>query len=183
MRLIVSFAALAVAAPLLGVPAFAADFDAVPTVAVRAEGDGGAASARVDIAAPPSAVWAALTDCAGYPRYMPGVISCRIVSRGPGFEVREQKIRSLPLMKPLTNIFRADLTPPSRFKFQRVGGDWKRSEGEWRLTAVPGGTHVSYEIHVAMNGAAPAGLVRSSVASSLPRSLEALRKEALRRAQ
>jgi carbon monoxide dehydrogenase subunit G len=171
------------AAFALATPALAADFNAAPQVNVRAEGDGGAASASVDIAAPPAAVWAALTDCAGYPRYMPGVISCRIVSKGPGFEVREQKIKGLPLMKPLTNVFRADMTPPSRFSFHRVGGDWKRSEGEWRLTAVPGGTHVTYEIHVAMAGSAPAGLVRSSVASGLPRSLEALRKEALRRAR
>ncbi len=178
MRLIVLLLALAAATPVA-----AADFNAKPAVSVRAEGDGGAANASVDIAAPPSAVWAALTDCAGAPRYMPGLVSCRIVSRGPGFEVREQKIRGLPLMKPLTNVFRADLTPPSRFKFHRVGGDWKRSEGEWRLTAIPGGTHVTYEIHVAMNGAAPAGLVRSSVASGLPRSLEALRKESLRLAQ
>ena len=178
MRLTVLLLALAAATPVL-----AGDFTAKPAVSVRAEGDGGAASASVDIAAPPSAVWAALTDCAGYPRYMPGVVSCRIVSRGPGWEVREQKIRGLPLMKPLTNIFRADLTPPSRFSFHRVGGDWKRSEGEWRLTAIPGGTHVTYEIHVAMAGAAPAGLVRSSVASGLPRSLEALRKESLARAR
>lgn len=177
MRPFVVLAALALASP-----AAAADFNAKPAVSVRAEGDGGAASASVDIAAPPKAVWAALTDCAGYPRYMPGVISCRIVSKGPGYEVREQKIRGLPLMKPLTNVFRADLTPPSDFRFHRVGGDWKRSEGEWKITAIPGGSHVTYEIHVAMAGTAPAGLVRSSVASGLPKSLEALRKEAVRRA-
>ena len=172
---------LAVALLLGAAPASAADFNADPVVSVRTEGDGGAASASLDIAAPPSAVWAALTDCAGAPRYMPGLISCQVVKKGQGWEVREQKIKGL--FRPMTNVFRADMDPPSRFRFHRIGGDWKRSEGEWRLTAIPGGTHVTYEIHVAVNGPAPASLVKSAVGSSLPRSLEALRKEARRRAQ
>jgi carbon monoxide dehydrogenase subunit G len=162
-------------------PALAVDFAADPVVSVRTEGDGGAASASLDIAAPPSAVWAALTDCAAAPRYMPGLISCKVVSKGAGWEVREQKIKGL--FGPMTNVFRADLDPPSRFRFHRVGGDWKRSEGEWRVTAIPGGAHVSYEIHVAVNGPAPAALVKSIVGSSLPKSLEALRAEALKRAR
>ena len=36
----------------------------------------------MDVAAPPQAVWAVLTDCAGAPRVMPKLISCTVLEKG-----------------------------------------------------------------------------------------------------
>lgn len=167
----------------------AQDFAAAPVVTAKADPgqSGGSVSASIDIGAPPAAVWSALTDCAGAARYMPKLISCRIVEKGPGgrWEIREHKIRG-PVFHPvMTSQFRADLDPERSLAFHRTGGDWKRSEGEWRLSPLDGGkaTHVTYKISAAVSGPVPSGMLRSSIASGVRDSLLALRRESMARAR
>ena len=62
---------------------------ALPVVGVSRRRQMTLVTASIDIDAPPKAVWDALTDCANFPRYMPKLISCRIVDKGPGWEIRE----------------------------------------------------------------------------------------------
>jgi hypothetical protein len=139
----------------------------------------------MDVHAPPQVVWSTLTDCPNATQFMPKLISCKVVERGPGgrWEIREHKLRG-GLFKPvMRNVFRADFDPPRQLSFHRVAGDWKRSEGVWRLRAVDGGrgTHVDYETHVAVAGPVPVSMVRSAVAKGMPEAMLALRREAVRR--
>lgn len=166
----------------------AQDFKAPPSVSAKADPgqSGGSVSASIDIQAPPSAVWSALTDCAGAPSYMPKLISCRIIEKGPGgrWEIREHKIKG-PVFHPvMTSQFRADLEPQKSLTFRRTGGDWKRSEGEWRLSPLDGGkaTRVTYRISAAVSGPVPSGMMRSSIASGVRESMLALRRESMARA-
>lgn len=166
--------------------ASAQEYAKPPVVNAKAEPGltGGSVNASIDIEAPPSAVWSALTDCAGAPRFMPKLISCRILNKGPGWEEREHRIKG-PFFKPvMTSQFRADMQTERSIAFHRTGGDWKRSQGEWRLTPLAGGkgTHVTYQISAAINGPAPSGMVRSSIASGVREALLALRKESMARA-
>jgi uncharacterized protein YndB with AHSA1/START domain len=167
--------------------ASAGPFDGPPQINVEVEPGGGAAAvvhAQMDVAAPPSAVWAALYDCAGAPRYVPGLISCKVVAHGAGWEEREHRLKG-PIFHPVViNRFRADFTPDQRLAFHRTGGDWKRSDGEWRLTPLGGGkaTHVTYVLHFAIDAPISSGMLRDGVAKGMPRSLEALRREAIARA-
>jgi uncharacterized protein YndB with AHSA1/START domain len=180
-------AALLAAALMQGPATSAGPFDGPPQINVQVEPGGGAAAvvhAQMDVAAPPAAVWAALYDCAGAPRYVPGLISCQVVARGPGWEEREHRLKG-PIFHPVVvNRFRADFTPDQRLAFHRTGGDWKRSDGEWRLTPLAGGkaTHVTYLLHFAIDAPISSGMLRDGVAKGLPKSLEALRHEAIARA-
>lgn len=169
-----------------GAAAAAAGYDAAPVVSAEAEGgSGGVVRAVFDIDAPPSVVWATLTDCAGATRFMPKLISCRIVQRDPAgrWEIREHRLRGGALKPVMRNVFRADFQPGREIAFHRVDGDWKRSDGAWRLTPLAGGkaTHVTYEIHVAVNGPVPAALVRGAVAKGAPEAMLALRRECVAR--
>jgi uncharacterized protein YndB with AHSA1/START domain len=177
MRLV--FALLA-AALVVTAPAAAQNYRAAPVVNAQRSGDGGAASASMDVRAPPAAVWAVLMDCANARRFMRDLISCRIVERGQGWEVREHRVRGWMLKPVLRSVSRITLTPNRRFAFSRVEGDWERSEGAWVLTPIDGGrgTHVEYSIDAALPGPVPAGLSRGRLVNSVRTTLLDLRREA-----
>ena len=165
----------------------AMDYDGAPRVTATAEGaEGAVVRAVMDVAAPPLAVYAALADCARAPLFMPGLLSCRVLERDPAgrWEVREHRLRGNVLKPVLLNIFRIDLEPPGRLAFRRLAGDWARSEGEWRINPLQGGlgARVTYETHMAMAGPVPRALVRTAIAQAMPRSMLALRREAVTRA-
>ncbi len=175
--------ALLFAAALFAAPAYAQNYDAAPVVTGQREGaDGGAARASMDVRAPPEAVWGVLADCPNATRYMRNLVSCRVLDRGDGWEVREHRVRGGPFLGVLRNVSRIVLEPHRRLSFRRIEGDWSRSEGEWRLTPIDGGrgTHVEYEISAAMDGGLPPGISQGFMYRSVRRTLSALRREAER---
>jgi len=174
---------LLLAAALFAAPAYAQRYEAAPVVSGQRVGrDGGAASASMDVRAPPEAVWAVLADCPNATRFMRNLLSCRVLDHGDGWEVREHRVRGGPFLGVLRNVSRITLEPTRRMSFRRIEGDWSRSEGEWRLTPIDGGrgTHVEYEINAAINGGLPAGVSQSFLYSSVRSTLAALRREAER---
>lgn len=138
----------------LATPVLAADYDAAPRVTANRAGNGGEARASVDIHAPPARVWSVLSDCAHARRFMRDLISCRVLHRGSGWEVREHRIRGWLLHPVMRNVLRVSLTPNRRLAFNRVSGDWARSEGVWMLRPIDNGrgTHVTYHIAAAISG-------------------------------
>jgi uncharacterized protein YndB with AHSA1/START domain len=177
MRIAVLVVALALAAP-----AAAQEYDAAPVVRAQRSGDGGQARASMDVNAPPSAVWAVLSDCAQARRFMRNLLSCRVLEQGDGWDVREHRVRGWPLRPVMRNVSRITLEPNRRLAFRRVEGDWSRSEGEWVLTPIDDGrgTHVEYRIDAAMDGVLPAGISQSLLIGQVRGTLAALRREAER---
>jgi uncharacterized protein YndB with AHSA1/START domain len=177
MRIALLLFALAFAAP-----AAAQDYDAAPVVVAHRNGDGGQARASMDVNAPPSAVWAVLSDCGQARRFMRQLISCRVLEQGEGWDVREHRVRGWPLRPVMRNVSRITLEPNRRLSFRRVEGDWTRSEGEWVLTPIDDGrgTHVEYRIDAAMSGMLPAGVSQSLLVNNVRGTLSALRREAER---
>ena len=174
-----------VAAAFIPAVALAQSYDAAPAVqAMAVAGSAASVSASMDVAASPSVVWSTLIDCANATRFMPKLISCKVLEKGPGWEVREHRLKGGVFKPVMRNVFRADFTPGRRLAFHRVAGDWKKSEGEWRLSPIDGGkgTHVTYHTDVAVDGPVPVSWVRSAVAKGMPQSMRALRDEAVRRA-
>mgnify|MGYP003577257163 CR=1 FL=1 len=177
MRTGIAFALL-----LLATPASAQNYRAAPVVAAQRGGDGGRASASMDVPAPPSAVWSILSDCGRARSFMRDLVSCRVPDRGEGWDVREHRVRAFPLGAVMRNVSRITLEPNRRLAFHRLEGEWTRSEGEWRLTPIDDGrgTHVEYQIDAAFRGPIPAGISQSRLVSSVRNTLADLRREAER---
>jgi uncharacterized protein YndB with AHSA1/START domain len=177
-------AALILVAVLLATPANAQNYGATPTVSAQRAGDGARARASMDVRAPPSAVWSILSDCGQARRFMRDLVSCRVLDRGEGWDIREHRVRGFPLGPVMRNVSRITLEPNRRLAFRRVEGDWTRSEGEWRLTPIDDGrgTHVEYQIDAAFRGPIPAGMSQSRLVSSVRNTLADLRREAERAA-
>ncbi len=160
----------------LASPAFAANYNAPPVVTAHRAGNGGEARASVDIHAPPARVWSVLSDCAHARRFMRDLISCRVLERGRGWELREHRIRGWLLRPVMRNVLRVTLTPNRRLAFHRVSGDWARSQGAWTLTPIDNGrgAHVTYHISAAINGAV--SVPQSTLINGVRRTLADLRR-------
>ena len=146
---------------------------------------GGAAliHAAIDIAAPPKAVWAVMTDCKLAARLVVTVTVSKII-RGDaraGWDVREQVTRGNLFVPPIRNVFHSDYQPYTLIRFHRIGGDLKIEEGEWRLRALDGGaaTEVTYVNTVAANITAPAFMVRAGMKGDTAKVLINLRRESV----
>jgi hypothetical protein len=135
----------------------------------------------VDIDAPPRVVWRVMTDCRETPKLIASADPCRVLSPGPGWDVREQVTRGGLFLPTIHNIYHSEYQPFSLIRFHRVGGDLKVEEGEWRLEPLDGGraTRVIYVNRVAANILAPAVLVRAGLRNDTPKVLLNLRRESM----
>jgi uncharacterized protein YndB with AHSA1/START domain len=167
---------------LLAGEASAQNYTATPVVNAHRDGNGGRAAASMDVHAPPAAVWEILSDCPNARRYMRELISCRVLERGDGWDVREHRVRGWPLKPVLRSVSRITLEPNRRLTFHRLEGDWSRSDGEWRLTPIDDGrgTHVEYELDAAIPSPFPASWTQSVLIGRMRASLLDLRREAER---
>jgi uncharacterized protein YndB with AHSA1/START domain len=178
MRFLVVFLMLV----LTTAPVAAQNYNAAPIVNTRRVGNGGEARAAMDVRAPPHVVWSILSDCGQARRFMRNLLSCRVLERGDGWDVREHRSRGWMLMPVMRNVSRITLEPDRRLSFRLIEGDWSRSDGEWTLTPIDGGrgTHVTYRISAALAGGAPVGVSRSMLTNNVRGTLAALRREAER---
>jgi uncharacterized membrane protein len=174
---IAGFAPLAQAAPA----------DPPPTIDARpdARGASGDVSASIEINASPAKVWAVLIDCAGVPRLMVNVRSCRVLSHDPAgrWDVREQ-VTNASLLPAVRTVLRSDYDYGRSVRFHRIDGDFKVLEGQWLLAPLDGGsrTRVTYESRVTAPFAAPGFVVRAVLRKDLPRTLINLRQASERAA-
>lgn len=155
---------------------------AVLVEAMVDEAEGAArVSAVIDIAAPPEAVWAVMTDCDRAPKFVPDLVSCRILESDPNgaWDVREHIIDWAWFLPNVRNVFRSEYEPPRVLRFKRVDGDMARSEGEWRLEPRNGraGTRLFYMALLSPKSWIPPSMALSSVRSDVPKVLSALRRE------
>lgn len=189
-RFVIFFAILALLAPsaaqaeiAIGHPEEArlAAGDVLVDVHVDEAQDAANVAAVADIAAKPETVWAVMTDCERAPRFVPDLVSCRVLERDPAgaWDIREHIIDWTWFLPNIRNVFRSDYEAPHRLRFKRVDGDLRLSEGEWRLEPLNGGaaTRVYYTAMLSPNSWVPASFALSSVRSDVPKILRALRRE------
>lgn len=171
---------LVIAVLLFAPSAGAQDYGKPPEVLLQPSEDGGLARASMDVRAPPRVVWTLLTNCDHAHLYMRELLSCEILERGEGWELREHRVRGWLFRPVLRNVARVELDPVRRLSFQRVAGDWTRSDGHWLLTPIDGGegTHVEYRLDAEIEGGLPAVLSRAVLRDRVRRTLAALRRVA-----
>src|SRR5471030_1547383 len=84
-----------------------------------ADDGAGLIHAAIDIAAPPSVVWAVMTDCRMASRLVITVTSCTVMQgdQRTGWDVREQVTRGNFFVPVIHNVFRSDYQPYSLIRF------------------------------------------------------------------
>lgn len=146
----------------------------------------GRAFAAVDIPAPPSAVFAALTDCSRAKRYVKSLVSCRALKRDPAglWEVRETMVRVSIALPDFRAVARLDFIPGQQIRFKQTEGSFDYAEGQWDL--VPFGenrnTRVFYKVRAGTSIPVPDFVLQNVIESDVPETLRGLRREVLRAA-
>jgi carbon monoxide dehydrogenase subunit G len=157
----------------------------VTIVGPDAKGAAGMVQAIIDIPVPPSVLWNTMLDCKGANRFIEGLQKCRILKKDPKgkWDVREHVVSWLALMPSTRSEFRSDYQKHRSIKFMRTGGDLKILEGEWNLQSVQKGkeTRLTYMARVDPGTILPSSMIRAAVEADFPKTLKALRKEAIRR--
>jgi hypothetical protein len=136
--------------------------------------------ASIDIAAPPTAVWGVITDCARQPQVVPNLESRRIVRHDPAgrWDIREHIINWATLMPKLCTVVLTSYEVGYRMLFKRVAGDMRISEGGWRVepAANARGSRLYYTALVAPNFAVPQFMIEHTVNNELPNMLRAIER-------
>lgn len=156
---------------------------AVVDVTADPEGGAGVVRAAIDIPAEPGQVWATMIDCERAPRFVKGLKSCRVLERDNAglWDVREHIVQWLSLLPSTRSEFRSEYVQERSIRFRRTGGDLKALDGEWQLMPLKQGrgTRLTYVARVDPGLPLPDAMVRAAIEADLPRTLEALRHEAV----
>lgn len=150
----------------------------LPWITVGLDGEAAQIHAAIDIPAPAERIWKAMTDCRYAAKLVTTVTRCRVLSQGPGWDVREHVTSGNMFLPRIRNVFRSDYEPYRRIRFHRVDGDLKAMQGEWGLTALNDGnwTRVTYENRLAARIKAPPFPVRAGLRKDTPKVLVNLRR-------
>ena len=158
---------------------------AVVDVRPDPEGASGLVQAVIDIPAPPKRVWEVMLDCAHSKRAIAALISCRVLEQGADgrFDVREHVVQWLWPLPSVRSVFRSDYKPYEHIAFKRIEGDLALLEGEWCLVPFNDGraTRLFYRARMTPGWVVPDAIARAAIESDVPKTLAALRQEALRR--
>jgi hypothetical protein len=154
--------------------------EAYAEVSPDPDGVSGKVSAVIDIEASPAHVWKVMTDCATAGKMITNLALCTVVSGDirQGADVREHVTRRSLFLPAMRIVFRSVYEPYSRIRFNRVAGDLKVEQGEWRLQPLRGGTatRVFYENRLAVDWPIPKALLRDGLRKDTPKVLVNLRK-------
>jgi hypothetical protein len=112
-------------------------------------------------------------------RFVPGLESCRVIEADPQgrWDVREHRINWAWFLPNIRTVFRAEYEKPRLIRFRRIGGDLKRSEGEWQLEPRDGGTRLFYRAILAADVPAPSFIVVGAIQKDMTTVLRQLREE------
>lgn len=158
--------------------------DAIVRVSEDPKGEADAAIvAAIDIAAPPSRVFAVMTDCQRAPTYVKGLKSCRVLSRADEgkSDVREHRSQWASMAPVTVSVFKSTYVQDKEIRFERVRGDLKFLKGAWTLEPRNNGaaTRLSYDVRISAAIEVPPFMVRAALMSDVPKLLMSLRNEVL----
>ena len=141
--------------------------------------------AAFDVNVPASILWQVLTDYEGIGRFVSSIRASTIKQRQPGRVLVEQHgvgrawIISLP-MHVVLDVREHD---ERVLAFRDVcGKSFSVYEGSWELSAIEGGTRVTYRLKADPNGRQPAMLAKSAIKGSVRKLLDEVRQEMIARA-
>ncbi|MCF8217063.1 MAG: SRPBCC family protein [Chlorobium sp.] len=138
--------------------------------------------AKIFVAAPPEAVWGALTDYDNLSRTLPKVVASSVTERSGSTVILDQigKTGIFFFEKTVTFSLSVREERLKRILFEQISGDFERYRGSWQLFALPDhkGTILVYEAEIKPAFFAPALLVSFVQRQDLPGILKAHKRTA-----
>ncbi len=155
-----------------------------PLVSVRENSGTYVVAARFSVSAPASVVREVLTDYANIPRFMPGVRTSEVLEREDGYARVEQEAISKFMMFSKRVHLVLDVDEGAhviRFR-DRCKRSFVQYEGAWTITALPGGTDITYELNAQPAFGVPEVVLRKLLNRDARVMVERLRDEIAARA-
>ncbi len=133
--------------------------------------------AVIIISAPPALVWHTLVDYEHATEFVPGLKGCRMLERGPDYDIIEHRVDFSFLVPEVTYVFRADYQKKKRIAFKRLSGDLNDLEGNWSLKALDQGkrTRLTYTVYLDPGFWVPQWLVSLIMQADVPELMMAMR--------
>ena len=139
--------------------------------------------AAIDIAAPPSSVFATMLDCARMKKILNHLKSCKVLEVAPDgkSDVREHVSKWLAVIPEIKSVFRSVYVKDREIAFEKAGGDYKFLKGAWHFEPMNSGraTRLTYDVRVGLGVPMPGFMIRSALEDDFPKTLQALRTEVL----
>lgn len=142
------------------------------------------ASCTVDVACSPQAFYSIISDYEGYPDFVPGQRSARVLSKEiEGPVERFRAALTVSVVKTINYELIAEGVPGHSLEWKLVRGDFMRENaGAWLLEELPDGTtRAQFHMAVILKGWLPRSLVNTLVNKTCPATVEAFKREAERR--
>lgn len=166
----------------LGLPAAALEWNAGDTARIRQGeivvhetpvAEGGALVAGFFVAAPPAVCRRVLWDHEHFREFLPDSQGTRTLESGANRCVVEM----IGGRGPFTVRYVTERTlEASAIRWHTLRGDVKRNDGAWRFTSAPGGTLVTYEVHVVPHQPVPGNVVALLQKQALPTLIRAVKQ-------
>ena len=172
-------AGLIVALSILCAPGLGAE-DAINVEIARAADKAYTVDAAFDVNVPASIAWEVLTDYEGIGRFVSSIRQSTIKRREPGRVLLEQHGvgRAWIISLPMHVVLEVREHDERVLAFHDVcGKSFSIYEGAWELSAIDGGTRVTYRLKADPTGRQPAMLAKSAIRGSVKTLLDEVRQE------
>ena len=135
---------------------------------------------------PEQLFWDVLTDYENLSSFIPNLSSSELVTRS-GHTVQLRQVGSQQLLglrfSAQVLLELTEYRPEGLLRFHMLKGDFRRFEGTWRISRVPDGCSLVYELTVQGCIGMPIGLIEERLRDDLTSNLRAVEREASRRFQ
>jgi len=178
-RRLPDFSGLLVVLSILTAPALSANTPITVDVE-RAVDKAYTVDAAFDVNVPASIAWEVLTDYEGIGRFVSSIRQSTIRQREPGRVVLEQHGvgRAWIISLPMHVVLEVREHDERVLAFHDVcGKSFSIYEGTWELSAIDGGTRVTYRLKADPTGRQPAMLAKSAIRGSVKTLLDEVRQE------
>ncbi|MFO8237823.1 MAG: SRPBCC family protein [Prochlorococcaceae cyanobacterium] len=138
------------------------------------------------LAPDPERIWTVLTDYANLDRFIPNLVSSRLLWRRGNRvaleQVGSQQFCGLRFSARVELELEEDLAA-GELRFQMLRGDFRRFEGTWRVDRDEISTRLLYELTVQGKPGMPIGLIEQRLQQDLASNLRGVQQEATRRSE
>jgi len=145
---------------------------------------------KVLVTAKPDVVWSVLTDYENFPKFLPNVVSTKIVGANGNRKVVEQVSERQVFLVSVTSRVRTENTETEkqRIDFRLVDGDLKELQGFWLIEPVseipgrdPTQVLITQEVQAKPKGGTPEGMFYDIFKGAIEGNLKAIQKEVNKR--